>query len=64
MVWTVTNLAEATGLTRRHINRLIRSGDIKGEKLTSGWIVSDEEAQRFIQERKAAKEEKAENPPS
>jgi hypothetical protein len=50
-VWTVSLLAKEAGLTVQHIARLLRSGEIKGKKLTSGWIVYDEEANRFLQER-------------
>ncbi len=53
MAWTVTEIAKATGLTRRHIGRLIKNGTIKGERKEFGWLVEDEEAKRFVQERKA-----------
>ncbi len=52
MVWTVSEIADATGLTHRHIARLIKNGTIKGEYKSVGWLVDDEEAARFIQERK------------
>lgn len=58
MVWTVTQLAEETGLTKRYINHLILNNQIQAERLTSGWIVSDEEAERFVAERKAKEQEK------
>lgn len=50
MVWTVTEIAQATGLTRRHIGRLFKANVIKGEKKAAGWLAEDDEAERFIQE--------------
>jgi len=61
MVWTVTEIAQATGLTRRHVGRLIKTGIIKGEKKPAGWLVDDEEAERFIQERKSETTESPES---
>jgi hypothetical protein len=61
MIWTVTEIAQATGLTQRHVARLISKGVIKGERKAAGWFVEDEEAQRFIQERKSAKDSKKES---
>lgn len=61
MVWTVTNLADKTGLTKRHINRLILDGKIKAERLTSGWIVNDEEAEKFIKEREEERKSASES---
>lgn len=58
MVWTAAEIAEATGLTRRHVSRLIKQGEIEGELKAALWIVSDEEAERFIEGRA----EKAEAP--
>lgn len=52
MVWTVSEIAEATGLTQRHVSRLVRTGVIKGEHKSVGWLIDDEEAKRFVQERK------------
>jgi hypothetical protein len=54
-MWTSAQLAEATGLTPQHITRLIRQGKIEAERLTLGYVIQDEEAQRFIEERKAKK---------
>jgi len=66
MVWTASQLAKESGLTRQHITRLLRKGKemkaknpqlqsganwIIGEQTSAGWIVPDEEAQLFIQSR-------------
>jgi excisionase family DNA binding protein len=56
MVWTVSEIAQATGLTRTHVARLIKKGAIKGERKQAGWLVDDEEANRFIQDRKEHKD--------
>lgn len=56
MVWTVGEIAEATGLTQGHISRLVKTGVIKGELKAMGWLIDDEEAMRFIQERKEHKD--------
>jgi excisionase family DNA binding protein len=50
-MWTSSQLAEKTGLTRQHITRLIRQGKIEAERLTMGYVIQDEEAERFIAER-------------
>lgn len=52
MVWTASKLAQETGFTRQHITRLLRSGKLKGEKLSSGWIISDEEAKKLLEEQR------------
>jgi len=52
MVWTASRLSQEAGLTRQHITRLLRTGKIKGEKLTSGWIINDEDAKKFLDEKK------------
>lgn len=56
MVWTVSEIAKETELTARHITRLLKNGAIVGEKKPAGWLVADEEAQRFISERKQKKQ--------
>lgn len=58
MLWTTAKLAEATKLTPRHVARLVKSGAIKGQKAGHDWIVSDEDAQKFIDERKQVAETK------
>lgn len=64
MVWTVSEIAQATGLTRTHIARLIRNGAIKGSRKRAGWFIEDEEADRFIQERKEHKDLRFKQEPS
>ena len=58
MVWTVSEIAKETKLTSRHITRLIKNGAIVGEKKPAGWLIEDEEAIRFIEERKKKKGKK------
>ncbi|MBN1877754.1 MAG: hypothetical protein JXA33_26270 [Anaerolineae bacterium] len=52
-LWTPRKLGEQAGLSDRHIRRLIMSGVIKAQKLGNTWAIDDDEAQRFIKERKA-----------
>jgi len=58
MVWTAAEIAQATGLTQRHITRLFKTEVIQGEKKAAGWLAEDEEAKRFIQEYNANKAKK------
>lgn len=58
-MWTSSQLAEKTGLTRQHITRLIRQGKIEAERLTMGYVIQDEEAERFIAERQKGDESEA-----
>ena len=51
MLWNATTLAKATGLSGRHIRRLIAAGTIKAQRATREWTITDEEANRFIQSR-------------
>ena len=51
MLWSTSKLAEASGLTQRHVSRLVSKGEIEGQKVGHDWIISDEEAHRFLKER-------------
>ena len=51
--WTTTQLAEAAKLDRSHIRYLIRHGKIAAKKTGRDWVVSDEEARRFLAARSA-----------
>lgn len=55
MFWTTVKIAEATGLSRRHVVHLLRHGVIVGYKIGHDWIVQEAEALRFIQEYKESK---------
>jgi len=59
VAWTTAQLANATGLTQRYIRRLVKQGQIKGEKIARDWIVPDEEADRFIKQRQAEQKEQS-----
>ena len=56
MLWTTAKLAEATGLTQRHIGRLLKNGKSKGQKIGHDWIIMDDDAQEFIEKREAEAE--------
>lgn len=50
MFWTTAQIAEATGLTQRHIGTLLNAGKIIGYKAGHDWIIQEEEAKRFVEE--------------
>lgn len=58
MSWTTKKLAKATGLTDRYIRYLIEQKEIAAEKAGRDWLISDDEAARFVEERTAQKEDK------
>lgn len=60
MLWTTAKLAKVTGLTPRHIARLVKGGSLKGQKVGHDWIIADEDAQEFIAQRKQLTEAKPE----
>ncbi len=51
--WSTKQLAEAAGVTDAYIRRLLIDGRLDGYKLGREWLIPEEEAQRFIAERKA-----------
>jgi len=53
--WTTAQIAEATGLSQRHVWHLLRKETIRGQKVGHTWIVEDDEAKRFIAEYNANK---------
>jgi hypothetical protein len=61
MLWTTAMLAEKTRLTQRHIRNLINSGKIEAQKAGHDWIISDDEAKRFLTERGIIEESKEES---
>lgn len=55
-----SELAERTGLTAQYINKLIRQGVIKAERIgKKGWAISEEEAERFIQCRQEQEQQRS-----
>ena len=61
MVWTTERLSKEAGVTSRHIRRLISDGVIQAEKAGRDWIILDDEARRFLDERRAKAEEAEED---
>ncbi|MFP4395538.1 MAG: helix-turn-helix domain-containing protein [Anaerolineales bacterium] len=51
MLWSTAELAEKSGLTSRQIRNLINAGKIEAQNVGRNWVVSDEEARRFLKER-------------
>ena len=50
-LWTTGQLAEASGLHQAHIRKLLERNVIHGQKYGHIWLVSDGEAQRWLQSR-------------
>ncbi len=51
-MWSTEDLASATGLTERYIRYLIAHDKVKAQKISTVWVITDEEAQRFIESRR------------
>jgi hypothetical protein len=52
-VWTTTKLAKAASVDPSAIRHLLLSGSLQGEKLGRDWLITDEEAQRYLAQRRA-----------
>lgn len=50
-LWTVQEVAAATRLTERRVRQLLQSGNLQGRKVGRDWLISDEEAVSFIEDR-------------
>jgi len=50
--WTVKELAEWVGLNPSRIRQLLLAGEIKGHKRGPIWLVSNAEAQRWLENRR------------
>ena len=61
MLWTTAKLAEKSGLTQRHVRRLVSKGEIEGQKVSRDWLISDEEAKRFLREHGVLEESEEES---
>ena len=51
--WTTTELAKAAGISRPRVRQLLLRGQLEGYKLARDWRIPDEEARRYLAERKA-----------
>lgn len=49
--WTPSQLAEEVGVSDRQIRYYIAEGKIKAQKAGITWVISDDEAQKFIKSR-------------
>ena len=50
--WSSTELAEAAGVSRQYVVRLLNEGDIIGYKAGNTWVITYHEARRWLQSRK------------
>ena len=48
---TVREASEKTGLTRKHINYLLREGTVKGHKIETVWLVDLASLEAYIKSR-------------
>jgi len=53
MAYTTRQLAEAAGVTMSRIRQLCISGELRCEKFGHVWLIPDDEAERFLADRKA-----------
>jgi excisionase family DNA binding protein len=51
VIWTTAELAKQANLTQRHVRRLVKAGIIQGSKVGRDWIIFEDEAKRFLEER-------------
>ena len=49
--WTTEELGEAVGVTGAYIRRLCAKGEIVAYKVGKTWVVPNEEARRYIDDR-------------
>jgi len=50
--WSTAELAEASGVCRQYVVRLLNLGTIVGHKVGRSWVVRDREAKRWLAQRK------------
>lgn len=48
-LWTTDDLAKQSGYSTRQIRRYIRDGIIEGIKAGRDWVVSEDEARRWLE---------------
>lgn len=49
--WTTTELAERAGVSQAYVRQLILAGEIRARKVGRDWIISNTEAQRWLENR-------------
>jgi hypothetical protein len=59
--WTTNDLAEAADVSPQFIRQEIAAGNIECDKIGRDWAIPEEEAQRWLEERRA--KEKPEREP-
>lgn len=58
--WTTKELAKAADVSPEYIRQEIWANNIEGQKLGRDWVIAEEEAQRWLEERRAKQEPKSE----
>jgi len=59
-LWSVERLADASGFSGSHVRYLLRKDKIKGSKVGRAWLIEEDEAKRFLGERKEELKQKLE----
>ncbi len=57
-LWTSVELAEVTGLSDRQIRYYIADGKIEAQKMGMTWVITDDEAKKFIKSRQGVEQDK------
>jgi excisionase family DNA binding protein len=55
-ILTAGDAADALQLSRRTILRYLRAGELEGSKLKGEWRIKKEDLDKFLEERKPAKQ--------
>lgn len=50
--WTAAELAEACGVGSSRIRQLLLSGQIAGIKVAGVWLIDNDEARRWLEQKK------------
>lgn len=52
-LYTVKEIEATVDMSEVHIRRLLSAGELVGQKVGRDWIISVDETQRFIQQRRS-----------
>lgn len=50
--WTTAELAEEAGVDQSRIRQLLLSGTLRGIKRANTWFIPDDEARRYLEDRR------------
>jgi excisionase family DNA binding protein len=52
-LYSTSELAEKAGVSAAYIRRLLAVGDLQGVKVARNWLISRQEAERWMRERQS-----------